>query len=678
MTMISLPSLPALVPGLVLHHRRAPVEHRLQHRVYQWLVDLDDLPRMTPPLRSMAQFAAKDHLGDPDLPIKDNVLHFARTHGVTLPPRCQVVMLANARVFGYVFDPLSVFWCLDADTSSIVCVVAEVHNTYAERHAYLLSPDRSGTAEVDKAFYVSPFYDLAGRYRLQFLLRQDRVAVAVSLHRDGDTSATPEFTASFGGSPQPATRVSVMRHALRHPFMSGQVSLWIRAHGIFLWARGLSIQARPTHEPPEGIVMTQSSSRVGRAENTHDRPAPLLPPSPPAPVRSAIAARLFRYAARTAGVRVLWPDGRVTGHTDDQAPLFEVVHPPQFFSRLGRDLKIGFGEAYMAGDWRPAAGHDLADVLAPFAARLTRLVPEPLKKFRAVTDLHAPRVKRNTLDGAKSNVSAHYDLSNELFQGFLDPSMTYSSALFASEGPPFSDDLEQAQYRKIDSILDLAAVREGSRVLEIGSGWGSLAIRAAERGAHVTSITLSREQLALAQDSVEAAGCADRVDLRLADYRELDGEFDAVVSVEMIEAVGSEFWPTYFQTVDRVLAPGGAAVIQAITMSHEQMLRTQRSHSWIVKYIFPGGVLPSLRGIDEVLHRHTRLRVTHDLSFGTHYAETLKQWRRRFDERWEDICTHGFDEQFRAMWEFYLGYCEAGFRVGYIGVHQLQLTREDR
>ncbi|MGB7448727.1 MAG: DUF1365 family protein [Ornithinimicrobium sp.] len=676
MTTVSLPTLPALVPGIVTHRRWGPVDHRLRHRVYQWLVDLDHLPRMAPPLGSLAGFAARDHLGHPERSIKDNVLCFARSHGVALPARCRVVMLANARMFGYVFDPLSVFWCLDAETSSVLCVVAEVHNTYAERHAYLLNPDHHGSAEADKAFYVSPFYDLSGRYRLHFSLAPEQVAVTVSLHRSGDTSAKPDFTATFGGTPQPVTYRNVLTHAIRHPFMSGQVSLWIRVHGIYLWARGLSVQTRPVHQAPRGIVMTQLPSHVERRTDEGDSgPQSIVLPAPGAPVRAALAARLFRYAAGIAGVRVLWPGGQLTGRCDEASPVIEVVRPQQFFARLGRDFNIGFGEAYMAGDWRPADGHDLADVLTPFAARLTRLVPEPLQRFRALADLRAPRERANTPDGAKSNVAAHYDLSNELFQRFLDPSMTYSSALFATEDPAFTGDLEQAQHRKLDAILDVARVSEGSRVLEIGSGWGSLALRAARRGAHVTSITLSQEQLALAQRSVEDAGYADSVDLRLADYREVQGQFDAVVSVEMVEAVGVEYWPTYFQTIDRLLAPGGVAAIQAITMGHEQMLRTRRSPSWIVKYIFPGGILPSLRGIEEVLHDHTQLRITHDLSFGQHYAETLKRWRQEFCANWEDIVPHGFDAQFRTMWEFYLGYCEAGFRADYIGVHQLQLTR---
>ena len=288
-----------------------------------------------------------------------------------------------------------------------------------------------------------------------------------------------------------------------------------------------------------------------------------------------------------------------------------IVRPNAFFARLGRDTKIGFGEAYMAGDWRSGPGTDLADLLTPFAARLTTLVPAPLQRLRAVVDKRIPHHQENTLEGSRSNISAHYDASNDLFAAFLDPTMSYSSAWFDEAEPlATATGLEEAQLRKIDGILDYAGVRSGTRVLEIGTGWGSLAIRAAQRGAQVTTVTISREQLSLARDRVAAAGLADRVDVRLQDYREVTGQFDAIVSVEMIEAVGEAYWPTYFATLDRLLAPGGRVALQAITMAHQRVLATRRSFGWIQKYIFPGGIIPSLQSIDDNLAAHTTLRVT--------------------------------------------------------------------
>ncbi|MEP6528200.1 MAG: cyclopropane-fatty-acyl-phospholipid synthase family protein, partial [Nocardioidaceae bacterium] len=305
---------------------------------------------------------------------------------------------------------------------------------------------------------------------------------------------------------------------------------------------------------------------------------------PRAPFAATVARLIFERAVQLTAVRATYPGGASIGGGSDDSPAFELVRPSAFFARLGRDTKIGFGEAYMAGDWRVSPGTDLADLLTPFAARLASLVPEPLQRLRTMVDQRIPIGQENTLDGARDNVHAHYDLSNDLFAAFLDPTMSYSAAWFdESKSVVTSASLEEAQLRKIDGVLDYAGVRPGTRLLEIGTGWGALAIRAAQRGAHVTAVTISAEQLALASERVAKAGLSDLVDLQQQDYRELEGEFDAIVSVEMIEAVGEAYWPTYFATIDRLLAPGGKVSIQAITMAHERVLATKRSFSWIQK-----------------------------------------------------------------------------------------------
>ncbi len=403
---------------------------------------------------------------------------------------------------------------------------------------------------------------------------------------------------------------------------------------------------------------------------------PAATTTPRAPLRAAIARIIFERAVRRVPVRVTYPDGRVLGAGSPASPEFAIVRPAAFFARLGRDAKVGFGETYMAGDWRAGPGTDLADLLTPFASQLTTLIPPALQRLRVFVDRRVPREQENTLDGSRSNIAAHYDLSNDLFAAFLDPTMSYSSAWFdQSEPVETATRLEDAQRRKIDGILDLAGVQAGTRVLEIGSGWGSLAIRAAQRGARVTTITLSREQMRLARERVESAGLSGLVEVRVQDYREVNGQYDAVVSVEMIEAVGEAYWPAYFAALDRLLAPGGRVAIQTITMDHDRFLGTRRSFSWIQKYIFPGGIIPSLQAIDDTLAAHTTLRVTWHRELRPHYARTLRLWRESFRDQWPRIHAQGFDETFRRMWELYLAYSEAGFRSGYLGVSQLQMTR---
>lgn len=391
--------------------------------------------------------------------------------------------------------------------------------------------------------------------------------------------------------------------------------------------------------------------------------------APSAPVRARIARAIMHRAFARVPVRVEFPDGTVLGAGGVDAPTMVVHRPEAFLARLGAEVKIGFGEAYMVGDWDVAPGTDLADLLDPFARRLTRLVPAPLQKFRAIAERRQPRRERNTVEQAGDNISRHYDLSNEMFAAFLDETMTYSSALFAD-----GDDLAAAQRRKIDSVLDMAEVTSGSEVLEIGTGWGQLALQAAQRGARVTTLTLSAEQRALAMGRLAAAGVADRVEVRLQDYRSVTGSYDAVVSVEMIEAVGYEFWPEYFATIDRLLRPGGAVGLQAITMEHDRMMATRNSYTWIHKYIFPGGIIPSIRAIEDILAKHTSLRVDRRLDFGHDYARTLHCWREKFLANFDRISSTRFDGTFRRMWEFYLAYCEAGFRADYLGVSQLRLV----
>jgi cyclopropane-fatty-acyl-phospholipid synthase len=406
---------------------------------------------------------------------------------------------------------------------------------------------------------------------------------------------------------------------------------------------------------------------------------PALRPPRPAPVRAAVARALLRRVARQTGIRVLLPDGTgLRGATSLSAgppgapsPVLRVRDPQAFFTRLGRSGKIGFGEAFMAGDWDT---DDLVGVLTPMAQSVARLVPSRLQWLRRFVDAHHPAEEDNDRRGASRNIAHHYDLSNELFATFLDDTMTYSSALFCGDKPG-GDDLAAAQARKIDRLLDQVAVRPGARLLEIGTGWGELALRAARRGARVTSVTLSAQQAAWARRRVAAAGLGGSVDIRVQDYSDVTGSYDAVVSVEMIEAVGARWWPAYFRSLDQRLAPGGRIGLQAILMPHDRMLASRTSWTWIHKYIFPGGLIPSERAIEETVAAHTSLRILDRLHFGRSYAETLRLWRERFLARADVVAAAGFDETFRRMWTFYLAYCEAGFRAGYLDVAQLTLAR---
>ncbi|MCZ4497810.1 MAG: cfa 1 [Marmoricola sp.] len=402
---------------------------------------------------------------------------------------------------------------------------------------------------------------------------------------------------------------------------------------------------------------------------------------PRAKISAAIARRIFFSVAERLDISV----------STDGSPADLVLHrPEEFFARLGNDGLIGFGESYMTGAWD---AEDLGGTLTVLCTEIGELVPAWMQRMRAVWVSRPPRAQRNSSKNTRKNIAHHYDLSNDLFGLFLDSTMSYSSAMFPTDAvteghrtilaPPVPDsDLVEAQGRKIESILDAAGVTAGSRVLEIGTGWGELAIRAARRGATVRSVTLSSEQQSLARarfaDAVAEEGFrADAVQVDLLDYRAVEGRYDAVVSVEMIEAVGYEYLPSYFETIDKVLAPGGKVAIQAITMPHDRMLATRRTWTWIHKYIFPGGFLPSTEQLDEVTRKSTALRLTDRTTFGSHYAETLRQWDTAFMAAHQPVLDLGFDETFRRLWHFYLEYSRAGFAAGYIDVQQLTFTRSE-
>ncbi|HJQ43501.1 MAG TPA: cyclopropane-fatty-acyl-phospholipid synthase family protein [Jatrophihabitantaceae bacterium] len=395
---------------------------------------------------------------------------------------------------------------------------------------------------------------------------------------------------------------------------------------------------------------------------------------PHSTIRTAVARRIFRTAVRRIPLQVVEPDGHTYGGGSPSDPVMRLVRPASFFARVGASGTIGFGEAYMAGDWD---ADDLAGVLTAFAGNLRNLVPHGLQRLRHAVLDRLPSAHDNTVEGARANIHHHYDLSNELFSAFLDETLTYSSALFDGEPTHNKGDLASAQRRKVDRLLDAAGVGEGTRMLEIGTGWGELAIRAARRGATVTSLTISTEQAELARRRIDDEGLADRATVLLRDYRQADGSYDAVVSVEMIEAVGANHWDEYFATIDRLLLPNGRVGLQAILQDDDVVRTTGSTYTWIRKYIFPGGQIASVEAIQRVLAA-TSLRIADCYRFGRHYAETLRRWRERFEHNSDHVAKLGFDDTFRRMWSLYLAYSEADFRTGYLDVGQFTLTKPAR
>lgn len=380
----------------------------------------------------------------------------------------------------------------------------------------------------------------------------------------------------------------------------------------------------------------------------------------------ALLSRL-RYGA----VHGTLPDGRwffVSGREPGPEGSLRLHRPLRLLGRVMRRGAIGLAESYMAGDWSSPAPADLLEVLAVNERSLERQSRYgPLTRWR-LRRYHARR--RNTLKGSRRNIEAHYDLGNDFYRLWLDPSMTYSGAEFQDP----AQELEAAQHHKLARILDLLPLKPDAEVLEIGCGWGGLALAAGRRGARVTGVTLSRQQLDHARAAVAQAGLKERIELRLQDYRDIPGQFDHIVSVEMLEAVGEPYWPVYFDTLAARLRPGGSAVLHGITIQAPYFERYRGEPDFIQRYIFPGGMLPTLDHLRDQASR-VGLRVTRVDSLGEHYARTLTRWHQQFMARIEDVRALGYDERFIRMWRYYLAYCEAGFRTGRIDLHRLRLEK---
>ncbi|HHQ6559936.1 TPA: class I SAM-dependent methyltransferase [Serratia fonticola] len=392
--------------------------------------------------------------------------------------------------------------------------------------------------------------------------------------------------------------------------------------------------------------------------------------------RNARIARwlLFRLLSGIREGSLTVREGQQTLHFGDESSALRAevqILAPGVYWRLLTGGSLAAAESWMESEWETHQLTPLLQILAlngKVLGRLEsgfRLLGNPMERLRHWT-------RRNYRKQARENISAHYDLGNEFYAHFLDEDLLYSSALFTADDQALS----QAQQAKMERLCEQLALTAGDHLLEIGTGWGAMAEYAARHyGCRVTTTTLSREQYIWATERIARAGLQDRVQVLLCDYRDLTGEFDKLVSVEMIEAVGKRYLPDFFRTCQARLRPGGRMAIQAITIQDQRYHDYSKSVDFIQRYIFPGGFLPSITAMSELMTRHTDFVVRNLFDMGPDYARTLTHWRQRFLHAWQDIEKLGFDERFRRMWLYYFGYCEAGFNARTISVVQLTAER---
>ena len=631
----------------IRHVRAAPVRHEVRHRGYLWFVDLDDLPRL--PL--LARFEARDHLGDPARTLRQNLDTYLAEHGVDVRGGT-ITMLANARSLGYVFNPLSLFWCHDPQ-GALVAVVAEVHNTYGERHRYLLRPDDAGRAETDKQFYVSPFYPVDGYYRMSVPEPAERLAVTITLHRPEG----PPFTASVRGARVPASRGRVLATLVRHPVQTWLVRALITWHGLALWRKGLPVQHRPT-----------------------------------APAESGAAARLAAVYRRLLGVelpvRVRAWDGSEAGPDScpNSGPVLVLRSRRALRRLLWAPGELGLARAYVSGELD--VDGELADGLRRAWAGAPRRTVALSARDRLGAAREAVRLgavglaprppatearlsgRRHTRLRDRAAIAHHYDLSNDFYALLLDETMAYSCAYFTEAGQSLAD----AQRAKLDLICDKLALQPGGRHLDVGCGWGSLILHAAQHyGVHATGITLSAQQRDYVAKQIAERGLADRVEVRLQDYRELadTGEsFDSVSSIEMGEHVGEEHYPTYAAVLHGALRPGGALLLQQMSRHHGT---APGGGAFIESYIAPD---MHMRPLSQTLGHLERagFEVRGVQAMREQYVRTVQAWLTTFESRYDEVVALVGEEAAR-VWRLYLVGGGLAFEQGRMGVDQVLARR---
>jgi cyclopropane-fatty-acyl-phospholipid synthase len=644
--------------GAVSHARLEPVEHTFRYPVYFLGLDLDELPELP---RRLGLFGYnrfrllalhdRDYLMPGPGTIKEKLWRVLEEHGLARDVT-RAFLVTAGRFLNYVFNPVSFYYCYGA-AGDLCCTVAEVNNTFGERHLYVLQQHLNGQAparfQARKSFHVSPFNDLSGDYDFSFSAPAPALDIRVNIQKEGRIV----FRSQLAGQGVPLTRGNLLKTVGRYPLAAALTFPRILVQAGHLYFR----RRLPVHpKPPPSSDQTLQVARPRPMDRLARR---VLQPLFTRLQRGSLElveadGRRARYGGEAPGVNALV---RVRDHA--------------MWTRLMRDGDIGLGEAYMLGLWDSPS---VTDVIRLFIDNREHL--DDLDVVTAALGRIANRLlhvaRPNTARGSRRNIGAHYDLSNDFFQLWLDPTLLYSSGIYASP----DDTLEQAQLRKLHKLIGMARIGPQHHVLEIGSGWGAFALEAVRRtGCRVTSVTVSQRQLELAQQRAQAAGLADRITFELRDYRDLQGQYDRIVSIEMLEAVGHRYLGRFFSTCERVLKPDGLMALQVITIPDQRYDAYRKGVDWIQKHIFPGGHLPSLEAITRAMTASSRLVVEELDNIGIHYARTLREWRASFLARRDEVRKLGFDEIFLRKWDYYLCYCEAAFASRTLNNLHLLLTR---
>lgn len=648
--------------GNVMHARMEPVTHKFQYPVYMYAIDLDELERLDKEVACFGynRFAAvsiydKDYLHEGKESIKQKVMYYLREHHCADGIK-RIELVTSARYFHYVFNPVSFYYCYKSD-NSIGCIVAEVNNTFHERHVYVLDQadevlDNGMQRYIrQKAFHVSPFNKVDGDYDFYFAHLNGKLDVRINLVKKDQ----PFFYSRLWGNSIPLTTSNLRQTVLKYP-----ITAWLnmprilKEAAMLYYQKHLSVYTKP--HPSSGMTI-----RIAK-------------PSMIQRYSMNVLLKLMKNI-QVGCIEVELPDRSILHFGKDQSTnrLRMQIKHYRFFTEMLRKGDIALGEAFVKGE---VETNDLTELLSFFIQNrqyISRAVTGSKWLGRFLYRVNH-WFNNNTKTGSRKNIHDHYDIGNDFYQLILDPSMMYSSAVFETA----HQDLSSAQKHKMHMLIEKAQINGDDHVLEIGSGWGGMAIEMVRAtGCRVTTITISDEQYKMAVQRVKEAGLDDRIKVIICDYRNIEGQYDKVVSIEMIEAVGHEYLGTYYAAIDRALKPNGIAVLQAITIPDQRYDTYRQNSDWIQQYIFPGAVIPSLTAMCNAMTRQSSLIVENIENIGIHYAKTLNIWQRNLNINREKILNLGMDDQFIRTWKYYFSYCEAAFATRHLNNLHVVLTRQN-
>ena len=646
--------------GQVMHYRKGEVEHKFSYPIYYYSIDLDKIEELSKEItifsynkKNIASIYDKDYLTEKTGSIKDKAIEYLKKYECN-KEISKIFLVTSARYFNYVFNPVSFYYCYSPN-NKLVYILVEINNTFGEKHIYILNDDLSvpnkkeKQYKLNKEFHVSPFYEVEGEYDFYFKDLLEKFDVKINIIKK-DNSV---FFSRVSGKAKIMNNKNLVKTIVKYPLTTTLTMpriLWQAAK--LHYVKGLPAYFKPKPISEHTVKQYKPGIRYRFAEKQFIR------------VFSKI---------KEGSLKVEFPDKRVevygNSNSDNKANI-QIDHY-NFFWDLMIKGDISLGENYTEGLWKTS---DLTKLLKLLVYN-RKYIEGKINAFGKISQFiyyikHCFR--KNTKIGAKKNISAHYDLSNELFSIFLDPTMTYSGAIFNHIG----EDLEIAQLRKLDKMISKAQITSDDHVLEIGCGWGSFAIRAVQKtGCKITCLTLSEEQASYFQKKVSKLGLENNIEIQIKDFRSVTGKFDKIVSIEMVEAIGFKNYPAYFKAIQRLLKPNGLVVIQAITFPDQEFDMLKYRCDWIQEYIFPGSLIPSVNALTISMQKNSQLIIEDIENIAGGYAETLRQWKERFNEAKEKVLIAGFDEKFIRCWNYYFSYCEAGFSTRTLSNMQIVFTR---